>query len=203
MKIKILAWIFFLSVLFVQTGCGKEDAVYLESAVLETEEKLWEDTVDESVPGMQEEPTGPAECYVYVCGAVAQPGVYILPEGSRIYQAIQLAGGFLPDAEPSAVNQAEAVYDGQMLWIPTVEEAAADSDMTGDGGEAADDGLININTATAEELMTLSGIGESKAKSIVEYRTGHGNFQSIEELMNVDGIKEGVFNRVKDSIKVK
>lgn len=162
-----------------------------------------------------------ADCYVYVCGAVHTPGVYMLEAGSRIYQAVALAGGVTEEASLSSVNQAQAVCDGLMIYIPTEEEAdgaagitdaaqashGAAGDMAqGAAGETAQisaDGRVNLNTASEAELMTLSGIGASKAKSIVAYREVHGGFSSVEEIMNVDGIKDGLYNRIKDDIKVK
>lgn len=157
-------------------------------------------------------------CYVYVCGAVKEPGVYELEAGARIYEAVDAAGGLTEEADFSSVNQAEKVSDGQMVKILTKEEAEAlgetpDSVETPDSGngetavsgnaETEQDGRININLASAEELMTLPGIGRAKADSIISYRESSGGFSSIEEIMQVEGIKEGVFNRVKDSIKVK
>ncbi len=167
----------------------------------------------------------PVECYVYVCGAVVNPGVYVLKENSRIYEAVALAGGLTEDASAESVNQAQTVSDGQMIRILTKEEAAAgvtnsgtaaesgntavtqsasgDGDTAGDGSSEAADGKVNLNTASATELMTLPGIGQSKADSIIAYRESCGGFSGIEEIMNVDGIKEGVYNRIKDYIKVK
>lgn len=192
-----------VSAVLLQAGCGREEAVYLETPETESEQSAGESTKEES---QALEPTEETDsgCYVYVCGAVNTPGVYYLPAESRVYEALAAAGGLLLEAEGAAVNQAEMVTDGQMIWIPTKEEAA-EGILTGDTVQTAEisDGKVNLNTATAEELMTLPGIGQSKAEKIVFYRTEHGSFASVEELMNVEGIKEGVFNRVKDSIKVK
>lgn len=187
----------------LQMGCGRKEAVYLETPETEKNQTEGEDTTEESRMTEEKEEMV-SGCYVYVCGAVTAPGVYFLPEGSRVYEALMAAGGMLAEAENKAVNQAEMVTDGQMIWIPTKEEAAEDV-FVGGGAETAEisDGKVNLNTAGIEELMTLPGIGQSKAEKIVSYRAEHGNFASVEELMNVEGIKEGVFNRVKDSIKVK
>jgi competence protein ComEA len=186
-----------MSAFFMQ-GCKKEAVVYLDTVGKETETLC--ESVEEETAVLVEETSKPEVCYVYICGAVVHPGVYILPAGSRIYEAVELAGGLLPEASSAAVNQAMEVSDGQMVEIPFAGEEA--DDMQSAAAEVSDDGRVNLNTASVEELMTLSGIGESKAKSIVAYRTEHGNFASIEELMKVDGIKEGVFERVKDNIKV-
>lgn len=135
---------------------------------------------------------------VYVCGAVAEPGVYELPEGSRVYEAVALAGGMTDEASQTAVNQAERLTDGQMIEIPTREQqqekAAAE--------EAHADGLVNINTADLEELKTLPGIGDSKARSIIAYREKNGPFGVLEDIKHVDGIGDGVFAKLEGCIKV-
>lgn len=166
-------------------------------------------TAGEAVEEQQE------TCCVYVCGAVLTPGVYVLEAGARIYEAIEMAGGLTENAGLTAVNQAQEICDGQMIYVPTKEEVAAypvDALAAADGaagqtkktaGEQDADGRVNLNTASEAELMTLSGIGQSKAQAILLYRETHGGFSSVEEIMNVDGIKEGSYNRIKDSIKVK
>lgn len=150
--------------------------------------------------------------YVHVCGQVNVPGVYELPEGSRIYEAVAAAGGMTNQAAGERLNQAAAVEDGQQIYVLSKEEAAKDAESA--GGEAgvldasipgmpqAEDGKVNLNTATAEELMTLSGIGEAKAEAILRYREEHGGFQKVEELMEVEGIKEGVFQKIKEQVKI-
>ena len=125
--------------------------------------------------------------------------MYELPENSRVYEAVAMAGGMTEDAGMEAVNQAEFVTDGQMLRIPTMEEVAAAQE---ESESNVDDGLLDINRASVADFMTLPGIGQSKAEALFQYREAHGRFSSIEEIMNVDGIKEGVFNKIKDSIKV-
>ena len=150
--------------------------------------------------------------YVHVCGQVNVPGVYELPEGSRIYEAVAAAGGMTNQAAGERLNQAAAVEDGQQIYVLSKEEAAKDAESA--GGEAgvldasipgmpqAEGGKVNLNTATAEELMTLSGIGEAKAEAILRYREEHGGFQKVEELMEVEGIKEGVFHKIKEQVKI-
>lgn len=132
--------------------------------------------------------------FVYVCGAVVQEGVYELPSGSRVYEAVEKAGGFTEDAARTQVNQAEILEDEARLYIPTEEEAEEEQVTT--------DGKVNINTASKEELMTLPGVGESKAAQIIQYREAHGAFQKIEDVMKISGIKEGLFNQIKDDIKI-
>ena len=135
-----------------------------------------------------------ADIYVYVCGAVVQEGVYKLPAGSRIYEAVEMAGGFREDAAKSEVNQAEVLVDEARVYVPTFAETFA--------GEAENDGKINLNKATKEELMTLPGVGASRAESIIQYRNENGGFKSIDEIMLISGIKEGLFEKIKDLIKV-
>ena len=163
--------------------------------------------------------------YVYVCGAVQNPGVYEMESGSRVFQAVELAGGLLDEAVPEYVNQAMTVADGQQIYIPSREEieqgkfaesgfdfssVAGTADSTGavfsdNGGNGADTSSdkVNINTADKTELMTISGIGESRAQDIIAYREAHGGFSTIEEIMNVPGIKEATFEKIKDGIEVK
>ncbi len=135
---------------------------------------------------------------VYVCGAVQHPGVYELAEGSRVYETLALAGGVTDDASPTAVNQAQLLTDGEMIEILTVDEAMERETAQ----ETESDGRVNINTADAEELKTLPGIGEAKADSIIAYREKNGAFAAIGDIKNIEGIKDGVFAKLEDHIKV-
>lgn len=226
LKRTMIFTVFFVAFFAVSllAGCGNDgDAIYLETAASEqadqngtmhsfdaqAAENTAEGTENNTASGKAASDTQADECVVYVCGAVKQPGVYTLPKNSRVYEAIEMAGGLLETAGAEAVNQAEEIFDGQMLRIPTQEEAeafaaAGEPGQNSAAGEAdALDGRINLNTATAAELMTLPGIGQSKADSIIAYRTEHGGFSAPEEIMKIEGIKEGVYNRIKDGIKVK
>jgi competence protein ComEA len=172
---------------------------------------VYEDT--ESTEGKSEDVSRTATeaesevLYVYVCGAVKDPGVVELPAGSRVYEALEQAGGLTEDAADLTINQAALLEDGQQIYVPTKEEAG---DWTPDvGGSTADDGAdagssgkIHINTASLEELMTLPGIGESKAAGIIEYRESAGGFQSIEDIKNVSGIGDAVYTKIKDRIEL-
>lgn len=197
-------------------GCSREDTVYLES-VEQTEAMPESGTRDaedaqrsaqenDNQRSAQENDNLRAEdslCYVYVCGAVECPGVYVLAENSRIYEAVAMAGGFCADARKEAVNQAGTVADGQMIYIPSEEETESGSAAEAlNGTDTTADGRVDLNTASVEQLMTLPGIGKAKAESIVNYREEHGAFSSTADVMRVEGIKEGIYNRVKDSIKV-
>ena len=166
--------------------------------------------------------------YVDVCGAVVNPGVYELSSDSRVFQAIEKAGGYLPGAAASYLNRARSLSDGQQIYVPTQEEVdgqtipltqdeTAQDGMVQEGtaqtGTAADntaDGTgttqagqrINLNTADVSQLSTLTGVGESKALAIIAYREENGLFTSIEDIMNVPGIKEGTYEKIKDKIAI-
>lgn len=149
------------------------------------------------------------ELYVDVDGAVVSPGVYRLKDGARVAQAIDAAGGLTPEADVTGLNRASKVADGQKIYVPKVGErqtiAAGDG---ADGGAVAASGakdaagLININTASAAELQTLSGIGPSMAQSIIDDRTKNGPFASVDDLMRVSGIGEKKLAKIKDCICV-
>ncbi len=136
------------------------------------------------------------EIVVYVTGAVVNPGVYTLTLGDRIYQLVEMAGGFTDDAAQGAVNLAEQLSDGEQITIYTAEEYESEREDKA----AESSGLVNINTATKEQLMTLPGIGEAKADLIISYRSAQGNFKSTEDIKNISGIKDGVYSRIKDYI---
>ena len=147
--------------------------------------------------------------FVQVSGAVRSPGVYELPAGSRVFEAIQSAGGMTDDAAADSVNQAVEVSDGDMIVLCTLQEwEQAKSQQTelisGDlsGLQQETDGRININTADVTQLCTIPGIGESRAQSIVTYREQNGAFGAVEDIMKVSGIKDGLFQKIKDKIKV-
>ncbi|MBO5057065.1 MAG: helix-hairpin-helix domain-containing protein [Lachnospiraceae bacterium] len=203
----------FLSILAIIVcilfGCERKETIYLtEQGIGETEEALQIPETSSS-PVMPENERQETEvCMVHICGAVVHPGVYELTEGSRIYQAVEAAGGFTKEAAQDYLNQAQSVKDGERLYIPTLKEAeqAMETGMVPGGfdgsGTAEENGLVNINTADEDALCTLPGIGSGKAKSIIEYRTKNGEFHKIEDIMQVEGIKEGLFEKIKDSITV-
>lgn len=164
--------------------------------------------VPATVP-LQQEESEPEEWIVYVCGAVECPGIYSLPVNSRLYEAIRMAGGFSKEADPAYHNLARSIEDGERIYILSSSETKAlttEQQVAGEEG-AADaaqtNGLINLNTATAQQLMTLPGIGEARAADILAYRAKIGQFTDIEELMNVSGIGEVSFGKIKDKITVK
>lgn len=195
-KIIIITGVF-LSVLL--TGCGSsQTTIQWQMEEQDTLEQRQDTVTDESI---QDTVIEPLIC-VYVCGAIQHPGVYDVPEGSRLYEVVALAGGMLEEADDVYLNLAREVKDGEQIVILTSEQT-----RTSDGSvrtEASEQmlGLVNINTASLEELMTLSGIGEGRAEAIVEYREKSGAFQSIEEIMQVSGIKEALFEKIRDRITV-
>ena len=145
---------------------------------------------------------------VDVSGAVVNPGVYELTDGARVSDAIEAAGGLSGDADVSILNRASKVSDGMKVTVPTQGEQVS-SAGDGDTGTAASSqsaaqasGLVNINTATADELQALSGVGPSTAQAIVDDREKNGLFASAEDLMRVSGIGEKKFAKIKDSICV-
>lgn len=141
-------------------------------------------------------PPTPAPLVVDVAGAVPRPGVYELPAGSRVKDAVQAAGGFLAEADKSTINLAAPLEDGQKLEIPFL----AGAQVAGVPSTFEPVTLININTATLEELTTLPGIGPTLAQRIIDYRETYGDFYFIEDIMNVSGIGPATFENIMDLI---
>ena len=141
--------------------------------------------------------------FVHVCGYVKNPDVYELDDGARAIDAIRLAGGFLKDAKKDYINLAAILNDQDKLYIPSKKELSNEEFLSADGGtSASSNGMININTAKKDELMQLSGIGSSRADDIINYRENNGNFKKIEDIMKVSGIKNAMFEKIKDKISV-
>lgn len=215
--------------LFLLTACTDKNDIVLELEAQNTEqseEPLPKDagkSADElsdtqgvsDVPVISSAEVLPAEIYVHICGAVTEPGVYVLSAGSRIFEGIEAAGGFREDACEDFINLAQPLQDGARIVIPTLEEAEEarqeglypayqdiyQEQQTQGEAEAAD-GRVNINTATEQELSGVNGIGAGKAAAIIQYRQENGSFACIEDIMKVSGIKEGTFEKIKDKITV-
>lgn len=134
--------------------------------------------------------------WVHVCGQVNNPGVYSFSENSRVFDAVEAAGGFTKEADRDSVNLAMNLTDEGKIYIPSIKEENES------GGQSQSDGRINVNTATLNDLMSLPGIGEKRAESILKLRDSKGSFQTVEELLEAEGIKEGIFEQIKDFIKV-
>ena len=138
---------------------------------------------------------------VYVCGKVVSPGVYELPYGSRVYKALELAGGLTGEADEAAINQAEGLRDGEMIYVPAVGEELEEGSLQKAVSAERDD-RVNINTADTARLQEIKGIGASRAEDIINYRENNGRFETIEDIMKVPGIKQGMFEKIRDQIRV-
>lgn len=214
---KIIKVLCFSCFCLLAAACGERENVYFqtETSVAGTQQNedvaateiMAENNADDTQTAGSDK-----KRFVYICGAVNVPGVYEVEQNARLYEVVEAAGGLREDAAEESVNQARQIEDGEMIRILTQEEAAqAGDEEAGEGAEndvkaetANDsDGRIDLNLATVAELMTLPGIGQAKADSIVRYREKNGAFSPIEEIKQVEGIKEGVYNRIKDNIKVK
>lgn len=214
MKRKYKISLLLLLITLMLQGCEeKQDRLLpLEMLAVSSKEPVLETAGKEA----EEAPTEETDCFIHVCGAVRNPGVYKLPAGSRIFECVNAAGGFTEEAGQDGVNLAMPVEDGARVWIPTekeVEERACGGEgVTGTGringvldlpdGRGGTNSLMNINTASAEMLCTLPGIGRAKADSIIRYREQKGAFGRIEDIMKVEGIKEGLFSKISDRITV-
>ena len=152
---------------------------------------LLRDTAGADSPGLRAVQDEGGLIAVHVKGAVAEPGLYWLAPDSRVDDAVQAAGGALPEADLDNVNLAAFVSDGSQLYVPFAGES-----------EDAVSGPLNINTATEAQLEALDGIGETKARAIVEYRESHGDFASVEQLTRVDGIGDATLDKIREQICV-
>ena len=215
---------FIMLIVIFLSGCGRKPDPEIIGLRTETAFEAQMDNSDESgnsAQQMQPEMTASdieettVSLAVFVCGAVARPGVYYFPEGSRVCDAVEAAGGFTGIADREWLNLAETLRDGQKLKILTLEEAQIqrnagtvqepgvdDGEFSTTQADTASDGRVNLNTATREELMTLPGIGEAKAEAVIRYREEHGAFQTVEEIMQINGIKEAIFLKIKDRLTV-
>lgn len=186
------------------SGCASGEAELI-SADSENESVSELEEEEDSASSESESESGEETVVVHICGAVQAEGVYTLPAGSRYLDAVEAAGGFTEEAAEDYLNLATVLTDGEKIVVPTEEEAVsleAEEAAANASEEEESDGLVDINTADREELMTLTGIGEVKADAIIAYREEHGDFETIEDIMNVSGIKEGAFAKIKDQIKV-
>lgn len=210
----------FLVVSLLFLGCKKKETLVISEDDLEkTQQELQfendqflveKETVTEVKP-LEEE-----LIYVHVCGYVLNPGIYALEKDSRVYQAVEAAGGYLPQAAKDYLNQAKILMDEEKIVVYSRKEVEGftkeeltesvyygETTVTDQSKNDSNLNLVNINDADLEELMTLPGIGESRAQLILEYRENTGEFQSIEEIQQVNGIKEGLFEKLKDKITIR
>lgn len=189
-----LFFVCFLAALLL-SGCGRKDTLLAELRK-EEEAPVSEGQSAGTDRDNQELRIG-EKILVHVCGAVKNPGVYELPAGSRFYEAVEAAGGFNGEADEDYLNMASVLSDGSKLEVPTLEEAK-ERELLSSGQE----GLVNINTADAERLCDLPGVGEGRAKAIVEYRQKQGGFQKKEDIMQVSGIGEKMYERMEAYLAV-
>ncbi|MGB9976132.1 MAG: helix-hairpin-helix domain-containing protein [Thermovenabulum sp.] len=173
----IILVLVFLLAFFFKNMVGQEEVAFK----LESAENLKDTEVIEK------------DIYVYVTGAVKNPGVYKLRDGDRVKDLVEIAGGLGENADLLSVNLAKKLTDEEKIHIPYVNES--------DSGNSVKDGRININTADETELDKLPGIGPSLAKRIIDYRNTHGPFKKIDEIKNVAGIGDKKFQDIKDLIK--
>ena len=181
------------AVFFGQKGENDDISVQLEDESFTSSAESVEEE-EESVS--EERQTEKQEIYVDISGQVEKPGVYIVSDGTRLYEVIEKAGGLKKNAEMDQINRAEIVTDGQKIVIPEKGETIAAS------GGAAASGLININTADSMALQEIPGVGPATAEKIIAYRTENGRFASKEDIKNVSGIGEKTYEKMKDKIMV-
>lgn len=145
-----------------------------------------------------------ARVCVDVKGAVQKPGVYTFKRGARVQEAIRAAGGTLPNAAMKDVNLAKELADQQIIYIPTVGEQVATPETGSPANSDATAGKapVNLNTATKEQLCQITGIGDKKADLILEYRQQHGQFKTVDELMQVSGFGEKTVAKIKEQVAV-
>lgn len=173
------------------------EPAYTEDDVSLPTDRAPDDTGQEQAGGEET-----SECAVYVSGAVKNPGLFRYYGTARVSDAIQASGGFSKGADRNAVNLARLLSDGEQIQVPTKKETAKATESVAGGSTIENRQGVNINTASLEELMTLPGIGQAKAEAVIAYRTEHGSFTKKEDIMNISGIKEGVYNKIKDFIVI-
>ena len=190
---KINYKLLFLSVVFVVCGaaysCSDIDdepdiQVSLREAVV-SESAVESDAVEESSDAI----------YVYICGEIVKSGVYEMKSGSRLFELVEAAGGLTADAAEDGLNLAGILTDGQKIVVPSVEDM-----QTAALEDVYEDLRININTADIKTLVSLPGIGEARARDIIAYRNENGAFESTEDIKKVSGIKDSIYNKIKDLI---
>ncbi len=212
-----------------KTASG-EEAASVEGVFSAAGEAFKEGTVskeeeaseEEALPGEQDVSQEEKAClWIHICGEVIHPGVYELPKGARIWDALQAAGGVTDEGEADYLNQASLLEDGMKITVPShiqVEQWETDGETgiqnsgaatlvqsgqaSQNSGSSKEDTKVNLNTADEALLCTLPGIGQSRARSIIAYREEKGPFSRIEDIMKVTGIKEAAFAKIKDYISV-
>lgn len=210
-KIIIILIPFLVLFIFIQLYKNKTENVINSDLIEKNDEKL----IDENINYDKK---------INIKGAVVNPGVYNFIEGERVIDAINKSGGLLENADTSVINLSKNLFDEMVIVIYTVDEVnemrgnniliqyvekdcncpslSNDACLSNDSVKESGSFKISINNASIEELTSLSGIGESKARAIIEYRSEHGLFSNIEEILNVSGIGEALFEKIKDNITI-
>ncbi|WP_010678196.1 helix-hairpin-helix domain-containing protein [Bacillus timonensis] len=163
---------------------------------IEEDELTFEPVLEEEPAVVEDEPK---LILVDIKGAVHNEGVYEARDGMRVKDIVEMAGGFTEDAEQRLVNLAQRIEDEMVIDVPHVGEAM---NMGESSISQVDDGMVSLNKATQVELETLTGIGPSKAAAIITYREEHGPFKQLEDLLQVSGIGEKSFEKIKDELKL-
>ena len=214
---------FFLSVLMTLlaaccAGCGRRTVTMIVPGTQTEKNAGYDAEPGPEGPGSAvetaEEPEPQSETalliQVFVCGEVVSPGVYTLEEGARLVEAVEAAGGFTEGADREWLNLAQRASDSQCIRVPDIEEGEAlrergmfpEGEAPASQGSTGTDSRVNINTAAVEELMTLPGIGKSRAEAIIAWRDEHGGFTDPEQIKQISGIKNSVYDKIKDHIRV-
>ena len=188
---KRIFFVHFILISLLISGC-KNDEISISSLPEDSRETIeYEETDIQDSMSFSDA----SEC-VYLCGAIKNTGVYYFTEGQRLWEIVKEAGGLDEDADTDAINMAAVLKDGEKIRIPYIGESISENEK--------EDSLIDINTANADELCTIPGIGPSRANAIIAYREEiGGRFENIEQLKEVSGIKDGSFNKIKPYICVK
>lgn len=211
----VISIIFVLVLIYVYQNLYEEDA----EIILTNEENVLDAETNEIVDlneeiSSQNNRESEETVVVHVIGEVNNPGVVTLPEGSRIIDAINMAGGKTEEADLSKINLAYIVEDGTQIYIPRINEDLNQVNLISDGAgvgvvitdsnveENEVDSKVNINTASKEKLETLPGVGETTAQKIIDYREANGKFKTIEDIKNVSGIGDAKYESLKDKITV-
>jgi competence protein ComEA len=206
---KYKKWIIIASILFVIIGFYyyfRTDSAPSEvmNPQVELEDPLVLDELENPPAEIIKKDIADSMLVVDIKGAIKQPGVYELQTGARVHQLIDLAGGLLNDADELAVNLAAPLEDGMAIYIPRKGEETTNQFRLPTGHEEVQEkGKVNINLATSDELQSLTGIGPSKAEAIIAYREENGPFTSPEGLLEVSGIGEKSFEKIKEEITIK
>lgn len=149
-----------------------------------------------------EESTEQSTIIVYITGEVNKPDVYSLSKDERLVDLVEKAGGFTDKAYIDDLNLAQVLNDGEKFVVQSIDNISEESVNSVQDTQSDDDGLININTADKDKLDSLPDIGEKLADAIIAYRDEHGGFSSVDEIKEVDGIGDGIYEKIKDSITI-